>query len=238
MEGHGVLWGPMWMAPVAQIMAQYGIDPVTGTHSLIVAALLVVFAWLAGRPFRKAAMVEPDGRASLTFMTESALGAMHSFFEGVVQHHLGRLFMVLATFSLFILVSNLLGLIPGFLPPTDQFNLTFTLAIIVYLTSHFIGIREHGFGYIKKFLGPIWWITPLLFPIELMSNLMRPVSLSVRLFGNMFGDHKVITIFASFLALGLPIPFLGLGLMVAGIQAFVFVLLAAVYFQDALDHPH
>jgi len=87
-------------------------------------------------------------------------------------------------------------------------------------------------------MGPVWWLSPLMLPIELISHLVRPVSLSVRLFGNMTGDHQVVLIFSSLVAFGLPIPFMGLGLFVALLQTFVFVLLSAVYFQDALEHAH
>jgi F-type H+-transporting ATPase subunit a len=87
-------------------------------------------------------------------------------------------------------------------------------------------------------MGPIWWLTPLMMPIEIISHLVRPVSLSIRLFGNMTGDHKVVAIFSSLVALGLPIPFMGLGLFVALLQTFVFVLLSSIYFQDAMEHAH
>jgi F-type H+-transporting ATPase subunit a len=84
----------------------------------------------------------------------------------------------------------------------------------------------------------VWWLAPLMFPIELISHLVRPLSLAMRLFGNMTGDHKVVAVFTLLLPLGLPVPFMGLGVFVSCLQAFVFVLLSSVYFQDALDHPH
>ena len=87
-------------------------------------------------------------------------------------------------------------------------------------------------------MGPVWWLAPLMFPIEIISHLVRPLSLSMRLFGNMTGDHKVLIVFSSLLALGLPVPFLGLGIFVSVLQTFVFVLLSCVYFQDALEHAH
>ncbi|MCH8077262.1 MAG: F0F1 ATP synthase subunit A, partial [SAR324 cluster bacterium] len=149
-----------------------------------------------------------------------------------------KLFFMLGTFAFFILGNNLIGLIPGFNPPTDQFNVTIVLALITFFTAHFIGIKTHGFAYIKKFLGPIWWIAPLMLPIELISHLVRPLSLSIRLFGNMTGDHKVVLVFTSLLALGLPIPFMGLGIFIAFLQTFVFILLSSVYFQDALEKAH
>ena len=149
-----------------------------------------------------------------------------------------KLFFLLGTFAFFILGNNLIGTIPGFNPPTDQFNVTLVLGLITFTTAHFIGIKVHGFGYIKKFMGPLWWLAPLMLPIELISHMVRPLSLAVRLFGNMTGDHKVVAAFFALVAVGIPLPFMGLGIFIAFLQTFVFILLSAVYFQDALDHPH
>ncbi|MDH4225326.1 MAG: F0F1 ATP synthase subunit A [Deltaproteobacteria bacterium] len=228
----------MAFEPLAHLLAGYGIDPVAGTNAVIVSVLLILFAFFAGYRFRREKMVEPTGKVTLSFLIEWALAGMYAFFEGIVQHPIPKLFVLLATFSFFILGNNVIGLIPGFAPPTDQFNVTITLALVIFITAHIIGIRTHGFAYVKKFLGPIWWLSPLMFPIEVVSNLVRPVSLSVRLFGNMYGDHKVVAMFGTLIALGLPIPFMGLGVLVAFLQTFIFVLLSAVYFQDALSHPH
>jgi len=235
---HGIIWGPFLLPGLAEQLEHFGIDAEAGIHALLVAVLLIAFGWFAGRRFRAEAMPEHNGRVTLSFLVEHAMGGMYKFLEGVVEHPIPRLFALLFAFALFILGNNLIGLIPGFTPPTDQFNVTFAFAIVIFITAHTIGIRTHGFGYIKKFMGPIWWMTPLMMPIEIVSNLVRPVSLSIRLFGNMFGDHKVVAMFTSLVALGLPIPFMGLGVMVAFLQTFIFVLLSAVYFQDALSHPH
>ena len=140
--------------------------------------------------------------------------------------------------GLFILFLNLAGLVPGFNPPTDQFNITFAFAIVVFLLTHTLGIRQHGAGYIKQFIGPMPLMAPLMFPVELISHLVRPMSLSIRLLGNMTGDHKVVLIFSSILALGLPVPFMGLGILISVLQAFVFVLLSAIYFEVAMSEAH
>ena len=139
---------------------------------------------------------------------------------------------------MFILCLNLSGLVPGFNPPTDQFNVTIAFALIIFLGTHFLGIRQHGVSYIKQFLGPMPLLAPLMFPIELISHLVRPLSLSIRLFGNMTGDHKVVLIFSAILAVGLPIPFMGLGILVSVLQAFVFVLLSSIYFEMAMSEAH
>jgi F-type H+-transporting ATPase subunit a len=235
---HGVTWGGLLFHPLQELLAEYGIDPVAGVDALIVSVLLIVFAYFGGRRFRGRKTVEPEGRVTLPFMMEFVLGGMLSFFSSIIGHGARGLFFLLGTFTFFILGNNLIGLIPGFGSPTDQYNVTLTLALMTFVTAHFIGIRTHGPAYIKKFMGPVWWIAPLMFPIEVISHLVRPLSLSVRLFGNMTGDHKVVAVFTSLLALGLPVPFMGLGIFVSVLQTFVFVLLSCVYFQDALEHAH
>jgi F-type H+-transporting ATPase subunit a len=145
---------------------------------------------------------------------------------------------LLGTYGLFILFLNLAGLVPGFNPPTDQFNITFAFAIVIFLLTHTLGMRQHGASYIKQFIGPMPLMAPLMFPVELISHLVRPMSLSIRLLGNMTGDHKVVLIFSSILALGLPVPFMGLGILISVLQAFVFVLLSAIYFEVAMSESH
>jgi F-type H+-transporting ATPase subunit a len=234
---HGITWGELLLAPLGHFLASLGIDPEPSIDALFVSALLVVLAYFGGRRFRRG-VVAPDGQVSFSFVMEVVVSKMLSFFQGIIHHGARNVFFLLGTFALFILFNNLLGLVPGFNPPTDQFNVTVVLALTTFVTAHFLGIREHGWGYIKKFMGPVWWLAPLMFPIEVVSHLVRPLSLSMRLFGNMTGDHKVVAVFTMLLPLGLPVPFMGLGVFVSVLQSFVFVLLSAVYFQDALDHPH
>lgn len=235
---HSITWGELLLEPLQRWFASVGVDPEAATDALFASVVLVAFAWLGGRSFRKVALVEPDGRVSFSFVVETVVAKMLAFFDGIIHHGARKVFFLLGSFALFILINNLLGLVPGFNPPTDQFNVTIVLALMTFVTAHYIGLKEHGWGYIKKFIGPVWWLAPLIFPIELISHLVRPLSLAMRLFGNMTGDHKVVAVFTMLLPLGLPIPFMGLGVFVSFLQAFVFVLLSAVYFQDALDHPH
>jgi F-type H+-transporting ATPase subunit a len=148
-------------------------------------------------------------------------------------------FPFLATIFLFILISNLIGLIPGFFSPTANLNTTLALALCTFVFTHIIGVKYHGVKYIKHFLGPVWWLAPLLFPIELIGHLARVMSLSVRLFGNIFGKETVLTIL--FLLAGLylaPLPILFLGILVSFIQALVFMLLSTIYFVGSMEHAH
>lgn len=235
-----ITWGALLLGPLEHRMVDFGIDPHVGIDALIVSVLLIGLAYFAGRKYRKSEMVEPDGKVSLSFIVEFAVSGLMSLFAGII-HHPGmarKLFFLLGTFAFFILGNNLIGTIPGFNPPTDQFNVTLVLGLITFTTAHFIGIKEHGFGYVKKFMGPLWWLAPLMLPIELISHMVRPLSLAIRLFGNMTGDHKVVAAFFALVAVGIPLPFMGLGIFIAFLQTFVFILLSAVYFQDALDHPH
>jgi len=165
-------------------------------------------------------------------------------FEDFCAENMGReltdkFFPLIATFGLFIAVGNLVGLVPGFMSPTASLNTTLALALIVWILHHYIGIREHGWKYYKHFIGPIWWLIPLLLPIELISNVARIVSLSVRLFGNIMAKETLLAILfmlaGSFFA---PLPIMVLGVLVSFVQAMVFVLLTVVYFSQAKEHAH
>ena len=152
----------------------------------------------------------------------------------------GRFFFpYIATIFLFILVSNLIGLIPGLNSPTANLNTTLALALCTFVFTHVIGIKFHGAKYIKHFLGPVWWLAPLMFPIELIGHLARIMSLSVRLFGNIFGKEMVLAILFSLAGLYLaPLPILFLGILVSFIQALVFMLLSIMYFVGSMEHAH
>ncbi|ABA88204.1 ATP synthase F0, A subunit [Syntrophotalea carbinolica DSM 2380] len=176
-------------------------------------------------------------------------GGMQNFMElvlveirGMVRDTMGPKGMVyfplIATLALFLLVSNLIGLIPGFAPPTASLNTNAALAVGVFLVTHIVGVREHGIRYFKHFMGPVWWLTPLILPIELIGHLARPLSLSLRLFGNMYGHEIVLMIFFSLVPLLLPIPMMLMGILVAFIQTFVFMLLSMIYIAGALEEAH
>lgn len=148
-------------------------------------------------------------------------------------------FPFMATLFLFILFSNIIGLIPGFLPPTEHLTTTFALGILSFVYYNYRGCREVGvWNYLKHFAGPMLALAPLVFPIEILSNLIRPVSLALRLRGNMYGDHIVLSVFSELAPGGLVIPviFLFMGLLVSFIQAYVFTSLTMVYISLATAH--
>jgi F-type H+-transporting ATPase subunit a len=171
---------------------------------------------------------------------EMLIGGMYDFFEENMGRELAeKLFPMIATFGLYIAVANLIGLIPGFMSPTASINTTVALTIIVWVTHHIIGIRAHGLGYIKHFLGPIPVLIPLMLFIEIISNIARLASLSIRLFGNIMAKETLLTIL--FILAGAyfaPLPIMVLGVLVSLVQAMVFVLLTVVYFGQANEHAH
>jgi F-type H+-transporting ATPase subunit a len=214
----------------------------TATATLVIAALLV-WALVALRQLRVASdPVVPDGTLTLRNTLEIFVEWFVGFIEGLLGHK-GRNFMhVYGTFFLFILTANLVGLIPGFAPPTSNFNVTFALGVTSFLVYNYYGFRAKGVNYLKHFLGPIWWLAVLMLPLELIDNFVRPVSLALRLFGNMTGDHLVLEIFTDLTKVVVPVIFYALGAFVSLIQAFVFTILSIIYLSLALeeheDHGH
>jgi F-type H+-transporting ATPase subunit a len=158
------------------------------------------------------------------------------FLDDVIGHN-GRKYMpVIGTFAVLILLSNLIGLVPGFMPPTGNIVVTLSLGLCSFLTYNMIGIKAHGIGYIKQFLGPIPLMAPLFFPIEVVSHIARPMSLGIRLFGNIFGDHQVAGVFLSLVPPIIPVPFILLGIFVSFVQTLVFALLSMIYIAQAVEH--
>ncbi|MFT4702674.1 MAG: F-type H+-transporting ATPase subunit a [Bradymonadia bacterium] len=153
-----------------------------------------------------------------------------------------RFFPLIGALAFYILFHNLLGLVPGMLPPTDTLNVTLGPAIVIFLVTHYVGLKAQGTDYILHFLGPkiggVYLLAPLMVLIELISHAVRPVSLALRLMGNMTGDHKVIALFLGLVAVPLfyPVPVLALGTIVCTVQTLVFCLLSLVYIALAIEH--
>ncbi|MGM0664613.1 MAG: F0F1 ATP synthase subunit A, partial [Thermodesulfobacteriota bacterium] len=152
----------------------------------------------------------------------------------------GRAFFpFVATVFLYILVCNLIGLVPGFFSPTANLNTTLSLALCTFILTHAIGIKYHGVKYIKHFMGPSLALAPLMLVIEGIGHLARVMSLSIRLFGNIFGKEKILGILFGFAGFYLvPLPLLFLGILVSFIQAVVFMLLSTIYFAGAMEEAH
>jgi F-type H+-transporting ATPase subunit a len=207
----------------------------TATATLVIVALLV-WALLARRQLQAAPdPVVPDGTLTARNTLEIFIEWFVGFIEGLLGHKGRRYLHVYATFFLFILTANLVGLIPGFTPPTSNFNVTFALGVTSFLLYNYYGFRAKGVGYLKHFVGPIWWLAVLMLPLELIDNFVRPVSLALRLFGNMTGDHLVLEIFTDLTKVVIPVIFYALGAFVSLIQAFVFTILSIIYLSLALE---
>ncbi len=158
------------------------------------------------------------------------------FLDDIIGPH-GREYMpVIGMFSVLILLSNLIGLIPGFMPPTGSIIVTLSLALCSFVVYNWYGVKAHGVGYAKHFMGPIALMAPLFLPIELVSHVARPMSLAIRLFGNIFGDHQVGGVFLHLVPFAIPVPFILLGIFVAFVQTLVFVLLSMIYIAGAVEH--
>jgi F-type H+-transporting ATPase subunit a len=207
----------------------------TATATLVIAALLV-WAFVARRHLQAAAdPVVPDATLTARNMLEIFVEWFVGFIEGLLGRK-GRDYVhVYGTFFLFILAANLTGLLPGFAPPTSNFNVTFALGVTSFLLYNYYGFRAKGVNYLKHFVGPIWWLAFLMLPLELIDNLVRPLSLALRLFGNMTGDHLVLEIFTDLTKVVIPVVFYMLGAFVSLIQAFVFTILSVIYLSLALE---
>jgi len=201
-------------------------------YTWVVMAFLIGVAFLATRGIS----LVPQ---KLQNVFETLISGLEEFMVGITGEEGRWLLPLTATLFIFIAVSNLVGLIPGFLPPTANLNTTLACALIVFVFTHVIGIKYHGVAYIKHFLGPVWWLMPVIFVIEVIGHLARILSLSLRLFGNMMGHELVLTIL--FLLAGaffVPLPIMAMGIFVALVQAFVFFLLSVMYFTGAMEHAH
>ena len=183
----------------------------------------------------KAIKAVPSGMQN--FM-EVVIGGIENMIVETMGEHGRPFFPLVATLAIFILVSNLVGLIPGFFPPTANINTTAACAIVVFVMTHVVGVKEHGVGYIKHFMGPIIWLAPMIFFIEVIGHLSRVISLTLRLFGNMNGHELVLMIFFGLAPFLVPLPMMLMGVLVSFIQAFVFMLLAMIYIQGSLEHAH
>ena len=169
---------------------------------------------------------------------EVVIGGFDSLINDTMGHEGRKFFPLIATIGLFILVSNLLGLVPGFEAPTANLNTNAAMAIVVFVLTHIVGVKVHGVKYIKQFTGPVWWLVPLMVPIEIVSHLVRPLSLTVRLFGNIEGGHIVVAVLFLLAPFLIPLPILALKVFISVIQTLVFMLLSMMYIAGAMEEAH
>jgi len=230
------IFGPI----VASLLLKLGIQPVQpnapfdntfAIEFLVVAGLIVFFIIV-----RLSLSVEKPNSA------QQVAEMIHEFVGGQADQVIGHGYEPFQAFVtcilLFVLINNLVGLIPGIVTPTSVPYVPLGIAVLTFVYYHFNGIRVNRFGYIKQFLGPVWWISPLLFPIEIISHCARVMSLTIRLYANMFASDLVTLVFFSLVPLAIPAVFLGLHAFVSLVQAYVFMLLAMIYLSQAVSHEH
>ncbi|HKA33507.1 MAG TPA: F0F1 ATP synthase subunit A, partial [Candidatus Binatia bacterium] len=206
----------------------------------VVVALVIIGLALAFRKSLRTAKdpaIPDEGvtvRNVMEFLVEIVVGLSDS-----IIGKKGREFVPLfGSLFLFILIGNFSGLIPGVTPPTSSFFVNFGMGLIVFVAYNYFGVRENGAHYLKQFMGPMLLLAPLFILIEFFSHIFRPISLSIRLFGNMFGDHLVLEIFSNLTKLVIPVAFYMLGSLVSIIQAAVFTILSVIYVAMAISHEH
>jgi F-type H+-transporting ATPase subunit a len=219
---HGFTW--MSVIPGVNHLPEH-----TATAGLIAAGLLGA-AFVARRQLAAATdPALPDATLTVRNAMEIFVESFTNLVEGVVGRDGKKYAPFYGALFLFILSSNLLGLVPGFAPPTANVNTTLGLGVLSFLVYNYYGFQAHGVGYLKHFIGPIWWLAFLMLPLELIDNFLRPITLNLRLLMNMFADHLVLDIFTDLTKLIVPVVFYALGTFVSVIQAFVFTLLSLVY---------
>lgn len=210
---------------------------------LFVIAILLVLATRARSAITAGGdqVIVPDATLTARNFFELIVEFIGNMAEGVIGKGSAMYVPILATFFIFILASNFLGLVPGFGPPTSDFDITFALGVCSFLVFNYYGFKVAGMAYLKHMAGPFWWLAWLIFPLEMIGVFVRPASLGLRLFGNMFGDHLVLEIFTDLTKVVIPVVFYFLGALVSTIQAFVFMLLSLIYIAlgvTSADHGH
>lgn len=228
--------------PVTALLNAIGYPPADPAHPIANHFAMQVFAVLAIMVLLGVvrAGISMDRPGKLQQFFELLIDGIDGMLDEIVGHG-GRTFIpLLLTLAMFIFICNILGTIPSLKTPTDQVTVTLGLAMVSFVYYNYWGIHHHGvFGYIKaSFLGPMWAISWLMFPIELVSHVARVLSLSVRLMANMIASHNITLIFIGLVPLGLPILFEGLHLAVAALQAYVFIMLTTVYLAGAVAEEH
>jgi F-type H+-transporting ATPase subunit a len=208
------------------------------TFFLIGALLLIAAFVYRAKVSNKESAVVPDKGITFRNITEMYGSFIMTQCRAVLgEKDASKYFSFVATIFILIFLSNAIGLIPGFLPPTESINTTLALGVFSFLYFNIKGCKELGtINYLKHFAGPLWYMAILIFPIEIISTCIRPVSLALRLYGNMYGDHMVLGTFSNLAPVAVPVVFMLLGLLVSFIQAYVFIMLSMVYVSLATAH--
>ncbi len=232
------LFNKIFSKPLSFLLSLVGIEVHNPEHlipdyvvmCLIVATVLIIFLGLSSRKLQPIP-------SKLQSTLELIIQAFESLLVDIIGERGKNYLPLVATIGLFIFSCNILGLVPGMMSPTSKLNVTVGCALVVFFYYHWQGIKSQGLlRYLKHFTGPIPLLAPLFFPIEIISHFSRPISLSLRLYGNIFAEELLIVVMASIIPFFLPLPFMVIAILTAAIQAGVFVLLACVYIGGAVVH--
>ncbi len=206
--------------------------------SFLVCVSLAILAWVTrSKVVDYEKSVIPEAKLTLSTFMEFFVSVFYDATKDVMgAKRAKKYFPVIGTAACFIFFSNAIGLIPGLTPPTSSWNITLGCALVVFVLFNYWGIKENGWGYFKHLAGPVWYLAWLIFPLELLSVLIRPITLSIRLMINMAVDHLLVTIFTGLFMVFLPLPVMLLGTLVIVVQTYVFCLLTAIYITLATDH--
>lgn len=222
-----------------QLIPGVGHEYIHVATTIAVTLLLLVFAFLSRMALGSGEQaINPARKFSLKGICETLVEFIISLVDTVIGDHGRKYVPLFGAIFVYVLVNNLVGLLPGMTPATDNVNTTWAVGVCSFCFYNYYGLKENGLSYLKHFLGPVLWLAPLMVIIELISHFVRPLSLGLRLAGNMQGDHTVLGIFLDLVPIGVPIVFYLLGLFVCFVQAFVFTLLSMVYVSMAIAHDH
>lgn len=230
----------LFAQPVTALLNLLGIHPeyprAPITNAVAMEVLVFLFLLTAFILVRSRLSVERPGGLQLIFE------GIHGFVQGqskeIIGHHSEAFTPFLVTLGLFILTSNLFGIVPGLESPTASPVVPLGCALCAFVYYQFYGFQRNGIGYLKHFLGPVWWLAPIMLVVETISHFARVMSLTIRLFANMFAGDMLTLVFFSLVPIGIPVVFLGLHIGVAFLQAYVFVLLTIVYLAGAVAEAH
>ncbi len=228
--------GLKWKTAFGHPVTAHHFEPILASLAVILLIVAVAVSVRKSVQDYKGAII-PDEKLTMRNFLEVFIGN----FYGVAKDAMGperakKYFPLIGTAAFFVFFSNILALIPGFLPPTSTWSITLGCAIVVFVYFNLMGLKENGLGYLKHLAGPVWWLAWLIFPLEVIALCLRPLTLSIRLMMNMAVDHLLLSIALGAAALFVPIPLMILGTLVIVVQTYVFALLTTIYIALATEH--
>ena len=230
---HPVLWSHLTGLDhaVAEMLGNPNMETKHIVYSWLAMVILIVFSYFA----RKKLTLVPG---KVQNVAEVVVGGLEDFVVSVVGEDGRKIYPILCGIFLYILVQNILGLVPGCDAPTANINTNAAMALFAFAYYNLVGLWRWKFGYIKHFMGPMWWLSPLMLPIEFISHLARPLSLTLRLFGNIRGEEIVLVLFFMLAPIVGTVPIYFLFMIAKVLQAFIFFMLTMIYLKGSLEHAH